>query len=229
MDFEKLLRSVEAVEASNESQIREVLKNEGVTDEGVAVAQLVSRLFAAFSDEITPELLTKAVGVEVEEEEEVSKSDLEALPVAVRNRIEKALDERRELEKKVDELSDSFRKSEDERRLDSFVEKASAFGSLNKTAEEVGKVLKSVADAAGEDAAQEVVDLLTAANEVASKAEEDVLKSHGSAGSGPSDEIAKTEELARNIQKEQDISFSDALARVFDEHPELEKAYRANK
>jgi hypothetical protein len=231
MDFSEIIRAVEAITAPNESEIESVAAANGATETGVSVAKTIARLLHAYSDEINAEVISKSFGsapVEAVEAETITKSDLDVVPAAVRSKIEKAIEENSVLKSRVDELASSFKDAFEAKRTNEFVAKAASFDGLAISAEELGSVFKSIADAAGEDVLNTVLSVLSSANTIAKTGEGAILESHGTAAEGEAiDEVAKTEAMAREIAKSDDISFSDALLRVLKDNPGLEKAYRA--
>lgn len=229
MPFEELLKAIEAVDAPNESELEGVLKAANVSDKGIEVAMAVAKMLYAYSDELDTDLLVKSiVGEAVEDEQEdISKSDLEVVPAAVRGKIEKALEENAVLKSRVDEITNALTEASEAKKTAEFVAKAQAFDNLNVSADELGAVLKSVSDSAGDDVLSKLVEILSAANAVAESGEGEVLKSHGSGQSADAeDPVAKADSMAREIAKTEGINFSDALLRVLKENTELEVAYR---
>jgi cell division septum initiation protein DivIVA len=229
MSFEELFKSVEAVEAPNEAELQASLEANGVSEAGINVAKAVARLFHAYSDEVDSALITKSFTPqdETEDGESISKSDLEVVPAAVRAKIEKALDENGELRKRVDELATAFGEASDEAKTAHFVGKAAEIKNLPSSADEVGALLKTVADTAGDELAGKILDLLRSADAQAESGTEEVLKSHGTDADGDGMTVAKIDAMAADKATAEKITKSEALLALFKSNSELESIYRA--
>jgi len=229
MNHEELLKSVEAVSAPNEADIANVLSSNNVSETGIGVANVIARLLHAYSDELDSNVLLKSLVAEPAQQtaNEITKSDLDAVPAAVRAKVERALEENSVLKTRVDEIAKSFEQARDEKEFAEFVQKASGFSRLSVETTELASVMKSVYKACGEDTYNTLMTVLNAVNNVADAAEGDIMKSHGSAAEGEAgDDVARADTLAREIVKSENVAFSEALLRVLRANPELEKAYR---
>lgn len=154
-----------------------------------------------------------------EDEEELKK---EELPEAVRKRLDdgdKAKGEVVELRKRLDAI-------EEQAKLAAFCKKAESMPYLvGASTEQVGKLLKAVDEKLDKAEAEAVIKMLATANDTIQKS--GLLVDVGSDRFGGGDDAnAKLNEIAKQIVKEENISFAKAHTAAVQRNPDLFRALR---
>lgn len=153
--------------------------------------------------------------------EEVEKAAIAALPEAMREKYQKALASEAEAVEKA-------KKAEDERAVAEHVEKAKGLNSAPAKAEELGALLKRVADGVSEEDFGELERVLKGMNEAARGGEIDKARGVGGAdpngdGSAESQLMAMAKVLVEKSEGKLDMV--EALAKVSTD-PENAETYR---
>lgn len=233
-NMDELIQVVLETEAENEEELVKALESQGLSEKTIEALKGVARLTGAYSDEIDTDAFqafAKAIGYELpveksEEEEEpvITKSDLEGLSEDVREKILAMEKNRKESDARMKKLEETLEKREEERRLNEFVGKCEDLDSLGK-AEELGAILKSVADNAGDEQAESVLEAFRSVHKIAENP--DLFRETGSSRPGvisgsASEEIEKQ---ANELVKSENISIGKAWDKVLRDNPELTRRY----
>jgi len=227
--MEELLAIVAETEAENEAELVESLKSSGVEDDAIEVMKTIARLTNAYSDKLDPELVAKSLGLEIksedeDNEEEITKSDLDKLPDSLREKVVSLQKTADEYEDRIASLEESVEKSAREKLLESYVAKAEKLDKIPGSADEIAERLLTIHENLGEDAATELYEKFAAANEAAGNAAFDEVGS-GNSGAG-GNAYAKIEKAAKEIETEEEVSFSRALDIAMQRNPEIAEEYR---
>jgi|GEM_PF-1716486 len=253
-EMEEILKSILEMELENETEIEEVLKAKGLSDKAIGACKMALKVLNAYKEEVPANIISSLEDVckakekygykmpekkakekngypapkQCETKKPTKKSDgtydLEGVPEEVKPMLESLWKEHDEMIAKNIALEESLKKINDEKITKEYVEKAKEFDSLNSETEELGKVLKSIAEF--DNAAYEkVLGILKSANEVVKKS--DVFKEYGSSGTGDAGSAwAKIENMANSIiQKGEGMSKAQAISKVLEDNPELYNEY----
>lgn len=226
--MEELLAIVAETEAENEGELVEALKSANVEDEAIEVAKTIARLSNAYSDELPMDVVAKSLGVELsdndeETEEEITKSDLDKLPDALREKVASLKKTATEYEDRISSLEQAVEKSAREKLLDAYIAKAEKLDKIPGATDEIAERLLTIHENLGEDAATELYEKFAAANEaVDSSAFGEVGSSNAGGGSDAYDRIEKA---AKSIEAEEDVPFHKALDLATRRNPELAREY----
>lgn len=180
--------------------------------------EFVRSLFT--SDEFTPK--QKQVNNQTEDkgDESVPNSEGVVKSVSIPEEITKRMED---LEKRNKELEEQIKKAADEAKTKEFIAKAASFDKLGIKADELGPVLKSIAEVNPEGYAK-IESVLKAANEQIAKGA--LFAEAGIDGGGESDIVKRVEAQAKEIQKRDGCSIEKARAKVYKENPELYAEYQ---
>lgn len=173
------------------------------------------------------EVVAKCVAAEKQVEElkaEIAKSKEDpeevfkrSLPESVRKRLEAS-------EVRAKQAEEMIAKHEDKVRTEQYIAKAKEYPNLSAKAEELGLVLKTIADKCDEPTYKYVESFLTAANEQIKSGNLFKQNSNGSGGV-EGDAYEKIAAKAREVAKNDKISFEKAFTKVLVENPELYVQY----
>ena len=150
----------------------------------------------------------------------IAKRNTVAKSASIPEEIQKRMDT---LEKRNQDLETQLKKQNDEAKNKEFIAKASSYTSLGMKADEIGPVLKRMAELDPEGYAK-IEATLAAANEQISKG--DLFKEAGSDGVGESDITKRVEGMAKEIQKRENCTIEKARTIVYKENPEMYTAYQ---
>lgn len=208
------------------SDLEEQLKEEGIDEDGIEAAKAISVISKAFSDEVTPEVLAKSLGIEVgdsttpsddatDDTDDTQKSDddVQDLPESVQKRLEK-----------LDELEERVEKSEREKRISKWEGRVNELETISKDG--LAEDLADMEEEFSKDRAEKYLERLRSADEVAKSA--DIGKEHGSSGRGQStsDAYSKLKAKAQEIrERDGDISTAKAMQKARKENPEIADEY----
>lgn len=238
-NMEELLQAVLETEAQNEADLIKSLEEQDLDEKSIEVAKGIARLASAYSDEFNRDTfaaIAKTLGFELSTEREesaddggskptISKSQLQQMDPDTRSRVESLLKSNEELSDTVSKLAERLDKSEDEKRLAEYVEKASTYTHVNANSEELGEILKSIADQ-DSDLATKVEELIAAANKQVEKAE--LFSERGSSRPGASDVLTEVDSQARELMKsDSNLSLGKARDQVLRTNRELAARYHA--
>jgi len=160
----------------------------------------------------------------VEETEEITKSDLEALPEAVRAKVEKLQSEAESTNERIAEIEKALSEKDEAEVLASWKEKVADLDNVAKSADELAAIAKGVANSSGDEAAEAFIEALRSANSTKSEDfEEDGSSAPGDEGNEDAYELAKAK--AQQIVDAEGVSFYKAMTLVAERNPELANRY----
>ncbi len=245
MDIEEILKAVLETETDGESELEELLKA-GVSEKGVAAAKSALRILQAFKDELPKDVLDKLGAIAgMENQKDDKKPDykypepmkkveqLEGLPEEIKKQVELVLksrdDEIDAVRKQNDSITKALQAERDARDLAVWVEKARSELSHfpGKSADEMGKILKSLHDVDPE-LAKSQFEQMQSASELIKKSQlltnTNTVAIGGSSSSSAWDQIEK---LADGLVQKSDtlMSKSKAIAQVMEVRPDLYSQY----
>lgn len=228
--MDELFRIVMETEAANEDALVEALKSRGISDKGVEAVKGILRLASAYADELDPDTfktIGKSLGYafdtsESKEKPVIEKTELKDLPAETRGKIEALLKSHEEDREAIETLTKRLDEAEDEKVLTSYVEKCREFTHLNAKAEDLGRMVKVLADA-DEAQGKTLLETLRAANTVAGNAA--LLGERGSHLTPTGDAIDEVESAAKAVALEKGISIGKARDEVLRNNKDLAERY----
>jgi hypothetical protein len=228
--MDEIFRIISETEAEGEAVLVEALKAAGKDEKTIEAALAVARVFSAYSEDISKpdfDIIAKSLGFETptkeEESEEITKGDLDALPEAIRTKVEKLQTDLETTNTRLGEIETSLSEKNEAEKLAEWKEKVSGLDNVAKTADELAAIAKDVADTSGDKAAEAFIEALRSANSTKSEDfEEDGSSAPGDAGGDPYEE-AKSR--AEQIAKEENVTFYQAMKLVQERDAELAKRY----
>ena len=156
--------------------------------------------------------------------EEVGKKAEPATDEAVQKRLKEIEKRNSEIEKRNQELEAQIKKQNDELKTKEFIAKAAGFTNLGIKADELGPVLKSMAEANPEGFAKIEATLKAADEQVAKGA---LFSEAGRSGTGETSVVKKVQAMADEmIAKGASMTKEQALAKAWKDNPELYKQYQ---
>jgi hypothetical protein len=230
-EMDEIFRIISETEAENETELVEALKAADKDEKTIEAALAVARVFSAYSEDITKpdfEMIAKSLGFETaekeDETEEITKSDLEALPEAIRNKVEKLQSESEATNERLTEIEKSLSDQDEVTKLAEWKEKVSDLDNVAKSADELAVIAKGVADSSGDEAAEAFIEALRSANSTKSEDfEEDGSSAPGDESNEDAYELAKAK--AEKIVEAENVTFHKAMQLVAERHPELANRY----
>lgn len=127
------------------------------------------------------------------------------------------------LEEQVAEATELAKREHDARMTKEFIEKASTFSHLPVSADELGTVLKSVAEAVDAETFDAVVDIIEKADTALGAAEP--WAELGSSLGADEAVASELEKIAKTIASEEGLTEEQAMAKALEENPALYERY----
>lgn len=231
-----ILEVIKNVEAENEDSLVETLKEQGMSDDAVEAAKVVSRAISGMRDEFDAEAfleIGKATGFEFEvvdgDEDADAGDDTTGLEDIDKSQLDDSLVE---LIEGLSEKAEKAVELEKQIERDGYVEKAdNELYNLTASSADLGKVLHTASKSMDEDSYETLKRVLKSANERLEESGEDTSSTEkgtnlpGSSGDALEEFIAKRDEL----MEEDDISKGQATLRVGRENPDLYSRYNEQK
>lgn len=233
-EMEELLQIVAETEADNEKDLVSVLEERGLDEKAIKVAKTIARLGSAYSDQIDADVfksVAQSLGFDITEKVEkpivdgatITKTEVENLPDGLREKVESLVKSQDEMAETVKDLGQIVRDNQDEKLLASYADKAKGLDNIAGTPEELGDLLKSVAEVKGDETATKVLEALTAANAAAEIGRE-VGSSARTTGSNAEERLlAKSRELTDG---DSGLTKGQAFDRAMDMLPDDAEEYR---
>jgi hypothetical protein len=237
--MEELLQVVMETEASNEEDLVEALKSQGVEGKSLEATKAIARLFSAYQDDIDAEAfktVAKALDFELESEtnpdedgktQELSKSDLVDIKPELRGKITALLEKQEAMGDRVETLEEALEKAADRELHEQFVTKTEGLDHIPVEQDKLASILKSVHESAGEEASTTLLEALRSVQETAE--ESGVFEEIGSAqGDGNNDAWGQIEKKAAAMVEKSDgeLSRQKAISRAIEQNPDLYRQYR---
>lgn len=228
--MDEIFRIISETEAGNEAELVEALKAAEKDEKTIEAALAISRVFSAYSEDITKtdfDAIAKSLGYAdepvVEDTEEITKSDLEALPENVRTKIEKMQEDAQATEDRLAEIENTLSEKSEAEELAQMKEKVSDLENVAKSADELAEIVLKVKKSSGDEAADALIEALKSAN--SAKPEDFVEK--GSTGEGDVEDDVYTEmqREADVIVKAEGVSVHKAMEMLKERNPKLVKRY----
>lgn len=228
-NMDELIQIVQETEAENEEQLVEALKSRGLSDKTIEAVKSIVRLASAYAEDIDVDTF-KAVGetlgfsfdsTKANNEPVISKSELKDLPPETQEKIKSLVEKSEEDRQSIDELRTRLDKSEDDAVLKGYVDTCREFKNLPQSAEDLGAMVKSLADADGD--AKALLETLRSTDEVAQNA--DLLGEIGSNRALSGDAIDQVEKLASELAQKDNIDMGRARDKVLRGNKELAGRY----
>lgn len=249
VDVQALIAKALEAKIDREDEMWRILDQEDISEEAKEAVINALRILARFRDEIPEERLAELAALagvaipeeeveerrtgEIEEEVEIKlrddlltpklKSDgsfdLSGVPKAQRKMVEALWKNAMRAEK----LEKQLKEERDARILKEFIAKAEELDHIPMSAEELGALLKLLAERLP-DEYDKIEDLLEAINEMLAAGS--VFKEIGTTQRGASSAWAKIEQMASSmIQKDAKVTKEQAIAKVLEDNPELYAEY----
>lgn len=150
----------------------------------------------------------------------IAKRDAVEKSAGVPEEFKKRLDD---MEKRNQDLEAQIQKNADTAKTQEFIQKAASFSQLGIKAEELGPVLKSMAETNPEGYAKMEATLAAVNEQVAKGA---LFSEKGADGAGESDIVKRVEGMAKEIQKRDNCTIEKARTLVYKENPEIYAEYQ---
>lgn len=228
--MDEIFRIISETSADNETELAEALKAAGKDEKTIKAVLAVARVFSAYSEDIDKsdfDAIAKSLGYETakeDESEEITKGDLEKLPEAIRAKVEKLQSDAEATNGRLSEIEKSLSDKDEESKLAEWKTKVSGLDKVAKSADELAKIVKGVADSSGDEAAEALIEALRSASSGKSDDfTEDGSSAPGDEGNENTYELAKAK--AEEIVKAEGVTFYQAMKLVKDRHPELANRY----
>jgi len=245
--MDEVIQVMSETQAENEEALIETLKSADKDAGTVQAAVAVSRILAAFRDSLTEsdldeiakslafkvaeeEVTEEAVEVVEEEntEEEVAEEDVEKEDEVVLETEEEAEapvveEQPAVVNEDLEALKAEVEALKSEKELSHFKDLVADL-TLTKTPDEIAPILKAVADSAGDEALESLLETLRSASNVSKIAFGEV----GSAGPGrifKGDVWARIDDVAKEIMKSDGVAYHKAVELAVDRNPELGREY----
>jgi len=232
MSKEEILKVALEADLENESEIESFITEHEVDDEAGEAIRAMARLLTSYADGIDDKVMKNlgpALGFEsIKEDPPVDdnkKPDTRDLPPEARKQIEALWKKAEETSQERDDLAERIASIEEERKVMTFVKKASTFGNLPIAAEELGPILKEMSEGISEDSATKIEELLASLDKAIRSG--DLFSEMGSAGiNNAGSALASVQAKAAEIKKsDPTVNDAEALKRVMSSDPELAKRY----
>lgn len=233
-EMDELLQIVSETEAAGESELVEALKSRGYDEKAIKAVTTAARIFSAYADELDAEsfgAVAKSLGFNAPEtteteETEIDKSKLAKLDPETRREVERVMKASEKDRERLEKLEKAIAERDDRERLEVFKSKAADVELPDVDSDKIAEGLKALADAAGDDVANELADGLVKASNAYKTS--DLFKEIGSGADDDAgeDTYGKLEKAAKEIMKsDKSVRFADALDRAMEENPELAQKY----
>lgn len=241
------------ISLQNEPKIDEILKSQLKDEKAIGAVKAAIRILSAHKEMIPAKIMSELGTLagygyaepqkqdDQKKPDDVTKSalpikkadgtfDFSHIPAESRPVIEAIWKEKEDQDKQNKELRDQVKKEQDLRITKEFVEKVEKeLSNLSIDKNELGKVLKSVADISKEDSEKLLKTLKAADEQVKKSALFSEIGSNVPVNKGQ-DAWAKIEKEAEEIsKKDSKISKSEAIDLVIKQKPELYNEYRKEK
>lgn len=227
--LEEVIKEILEMELDNEEKIDEVLKKAELSEKARNAVKGALKILVAYKDELPKDILktlADLAGYEYAEPEEYpepgtkkekEKKMDENIPPEIKAKLEALWKEKEELRKALEAEIE-------QRKIREYIAKAEEFKNLPTNPQELGLILKNIAEKLPEDY-EKIERLLKAADECIKSSE--IFSEKGSSLGGTSDVWKKIEALAESyIQKDGRLTKEQAIAKVLEENPELYKEYK---
>lgn len=166
---------------------------------------------------------TKGDDGEMPKTEDTVHTVQNSIPEDFKTRFEALEKSNLELKNQNETLQNQLAKNADEVRIKEFVQKAASFGNLSINAEEIGPILKGIAES-DPDGYAKIEAVLQAANEQIAKGA--LFAEIGADGVVESDISKRIEAKAQEIQKRDNCTIEKARSMAYKENPDLYAEYQ---